>query len=57
MKDGTVYVVQTICGPYWGLVEGVYTRKRLALAKKESLQRGGKDAAIHEYTINPSEEE
>ena len=57
MKDGTVYVVQTFCGPAWGLVEGVYTRKRLALAKKESLQRRGDDAAIHEYKLNPSEEE
>lgn len=57
MKDGIVYVVQKFCGPSWGTVEGVFTRKRLALAKKEQLQRGGDDAAIHEYKLNPSEED
>lgn len=56
-KEREVYVVQHYCGPALGSVEGVYTRERLAQAKKEELQRRGEDCILSKYKLNPTEED
>ncbi len=56
-KNREVWIVQYYCGPALGSVEGVYTRKTLAQAKKEEMQRRGDDAIISKYKLNPTEED